>query len=100
MYLDEGEKNRFVENIRKYLRPQTRNFYKNRGIFYRRGYPLYKPPGTGKFSFNLVLANKFNFDVYILEIPNLRNNIKLKALFTQLLQRYIILLKDVNIIGL
>ncbi|ELQ32606.1 mitochondrial chaperone bcs1 [Pyricularia oryzae Y34] len=100
VYLDEGEKSRLVEDIREYLRPQTRNFYRDRGVPYRRGYLLHGPPGTGKSSLSLALASEFNLDVYILEIPSLRSDIELKALFTQLPQRCIVLLEDVDAIGL
>ncbi|TLD03308.1 uncharacterized protein PgNI_12271 [Pyricularia grisea] len=100
VYLDEGEKNRLVEDIREYLRPQTRNFYRDRGVPYRRGYLLHGPPGTGKSSLSLALASEFNLDVYMLEIPSLRSDIELKALFTQLPQRCIVLLEDVDAIGL
>ncbi|KAI7908802.1 mitochondrial chaperone bcs1 [Pyricularia oryzae] len=100
VYLDEGEKSRLVEDIREYLRPQTRNFYRDRGVPYRRGYLLHGPPGTGKSSLSLALASEFNLDVYMLEIPSLRSDIELKALFTQLPQRCIVLLEDVDAIGL
>jgi chaperone BCS1 len=46
--LDETVKQNLLEDMRDYLHPQTRRYYSNRGIPYRRGYLLWGPPGTGK----------------------------------------------------
>lgn len=47
--MDEAVKKELLEDMRDYLHPNTRRFYNNRGIPYRRGYLLHGEPGSGKF---------------------------------------------------
>ncbi|KAI5837398.1 BCS1 N terminal-domain-containing protein [Morchella snyderi] len=62
--LDEHQKEMFVDDIRDYLEPDTRRWYADRGIPYRRGYLLHGPPGTGKSSLSFAVAGKFGLKIY------------------------------------
>lgn len=46
---------------------EWREWYKERGIPYRRGYLLYGPPGCGKTSFVKGIAGQIGYDIY--ELP-------------------------------
>lgn len=63
--LDPGQKTALVEDIREYLHPLTKRWYRERGISYRRGYVLFGAPGTSKISLCLALAGLFSLPVYI-----------------------------------
>lgn len=48
-----------------FLDPQTRRWYSEHSIPYKRGYLLYGPPGTGKSSFSLSIAGELDMDIYV-----------------------------------
>jgi len=99
--LDPVQKAALVEDIREYLHPLTKRWYRERGIPYRRGYVLFGAPGTGKTSLCLALAGLFSLPVYIstLNEPGLSQE-TLSQLFTTLPTRSILLLEDVDAAGL
>mmetsp|Transcript_6597 Transcript_6597/g.25461 ORF Transcript_6597/g.25461 Transcript_6597/m.25461 type:complete len:488 (-) Transcript_6597:27-1490(-) len=49
---------------------QSREWYRNRGIPYRRGYLLYGPPGSGKSSFIMAIAGHFNYGICMLSLSD------------------------------
>ena len=54
--LDENISERLLADVREFI--DTPEWYRDRGIPYRRGYLLYGPPGCGKSSFITALAGK------------------------------------------
>ncbi|KAK4187133.1 putative mitochondrial chaperone BCS1-B [Podospora australis] len=100
VHFDEDAKADLVADIKKYLDPQTRQFYNQRGIPYRRGFLLHGPPGTGKTSLSLALASMFGLDLYLLHIPSVRGDAMLEKLFGCLPPRCIILLEDIDAVGM
>ncbi|KAH8898944.1 P-loop containing nucleoside triphosphate hydrolase protein [Thozetella sp. PMI_491] len=100
VHFDEQVKADLVADIQNYLDPVTRSFYTQRGIPYRRGYLLHGPPGTGKTSLSLALAGYFGLELYLLHIPSLREDAMLERLFTALPPRCIVLLEDIDAVGI
>jgi len=100
VHFDENVKDDIVSDIRNYLNPHTRRFYTKRGIPYRRGYLFYGPPGTGKTSLALALAGRFELDLFVCQIPILSGDSDLQALFENLPQRCIVLLEDIDSVGM
>ncbi|KAI0126295.1 P-loop containing nucleoside triphosphate hydrolase protein [Xylariales sp. AK1849] len=100
VHMDKQTKGELVSDIDNYLEPSTRRFYTARGIPYRRGYLLHGPPGTGKTSLSLALAGKFGLELYVLHIPSLKDDGELERLFTSLPPQCIVLLEDIDAVGL
>ncbi|EXF80033.1 hypothetical protein CFIO01_00929 [Colletotrichum fioriniae PJ7] len=100
VHFDEKTKTELVNDIETYLNQKTRKFYTERGIPYRRGYLFYGPPGTGKTSLSLALASYFNLELYLLHIPSIRDDNDLENLFTALPPKCIVLLEDIDAIGI
>ncbi|EED14486.1 metalloprotease m41 ftsh, putative [Talaromyces stipitatus ATCC 10500] len=97
--MDEEVKKNVLEDMRQFLDEQTQEWYTSRGIPYKRGYLLDGPPGTGKSSFCLSVAGVYELDIYILNLSSL-GDAGLSKLFTQLPPRCIVLLEDVDAVGL
>ncbi|KAK8064430.1 hypothetical protein PG994_007068 [Apiospora phragmitis] len=99
VHMDRTVKEDLVGDIANYLKPATRRFYTTRGIPYRRGYLLYGPPGTGKTSLSLAIAGQFGLELYIIHVPTLGSDMELERLFTALPPKCIVLLEDIDAIG-
>lgn len=97
--IKEKVKNMLIDDVDDFLNPRTRSWYYERSLPYQRGYLFYGLPGTGKSSFSLSIAGRFSLDLYVLSIPSL-NDRSLKTLFDELPQRCVVLLEDVDAIGL
>lgn len=99
--LEHEQKTMVLKDIEEYMDESTSTFYGKHGIPYRRGYLFHGPPGVGKTSFALALANKFNLDVYVLTLldQNL-NDSDLISLLNQLPGRSLLLLEDIDTAGL
>ncbi|KAJ9149542.1 p-loop containing nucleoside triphosphate hydrolase protein [Coniochaeta hoffmannii] len=100
VHFDEATKAELVADITNYLDKNTRAFYTARGIPYRRGYLLYGPPGTGKTSLSLALAGIFGLEMYLLHMPSIQDDGHLERLFTSLPPRCIVLLENIDAIGI
>lgn len=99
--LDEGQKEMIVEDIAEYLHPETKAWYQQQGIPYRRGYLFYGPPGTGKSSLAMALAGQFKLDIHIISLldKNL-DDYNLNRLMKSMVGRPAILLEDVDSAGI
>lgn len=99
--LDAEQKQMIIHDMNEYLHPASSTWYATRGIPYRRGYLLYGPPGTGKTSLSFALAGIFGLDIYCISLqePTLTES-DLMQLFNSLQRRCIVLLEDIDAVGL
>ncbi|CAH0046590.1 unnamed protein product [Clonostachys solani] len=96
--IDYERKQQFLSDIQGFLSEETRLWYTQRALPYRRGYLLYGPPGTGKSSLSLAMAGELDLDVYVINVPDCSNTI-LKNLFETLPETCIVLLEDIDAVG-
>ncbi|KAG8525880.1 uncharacterized protein KY384_000640 [Bacidia gigantensis] len=93
--LDEGVKERIVEDVRDFLCSGT--WYYSRGIPYRRGYLLHGPPGSGKSSFIQALAGELDYNIAMLNLSERGlTDDRLNHLLTVVPRRTIVLLEDAD----
>lgn len=93
--LKQSEKDPLLQDIAEFLDPQTRAWYMQRSIPYRRGYLLHGPPWTGKSSFSLSMAGELNLNIYVVSIPSVDDQL-LESLFDELPGNCVVLLEDID----
>ncbi|XP_037044396.1 mitochondrial chaperone BCS1-like [Bradysia coprophila] len=76
---------------------ESREWYKERGIPYRRGYLLYGPPGCGKTSFVKAIAGQIGYDIYEVQLSNQQlTDESLNILMSSIDKNAILLFEDVD----
>ncbi|GMN29354.1 hypothetical protein TIFTF001_002405 [Ficus carica] len=92
--LDMEVKNFILEDLERFVK--RKEYYRKVGKAWKRGYLLYGPPGTGKSSLIAAMANYLKFDVYDLELTELRENTDLKKLLIAMANRSILVVEDID----
>lgn len=95
--LDDETKSGLLEDINRYLMPNTAKEHGERGIPYRRGYLFHGPPGTGKTSLVIAFASFFGHDIYAINLgASSLTEEGLVTLFERLPEHCIVLFEDIN----
>ncbi|KAH7651027.1 P-loop containing nucleoside triphosphate hydrolase protein [Dioscorea alata] len=92
--MDMELKRTVMEDLTKFV--QSKDYYKSIGKAWKRGYLLYGPPGTGKSSLVAAMANFLKYDIYDLELTEVKNNISLRGLLLGTSSRSIIVVEDID----
>ena len=75
---------------------KSKEYYKEIGKAWKRGYLLYGPPGTGKSTMIAAMANFLDYDVYDLELTTVRDNTQLRRLLIDTSAKSIIVIEDID----
>jgi SpoVK/Ycf46/Vps4 family AAA+-type ATPase len=75
---------------------ESKEWYYDRGIPYRRGYLLYGPPGTGKTSFIRSLASHIKMNVAMLNLSTIANDDALSTTIANIPKNSIVVLEDID----
>ncbi|KAJ3527590.1 hypothetical protein NMY22_g9732 [Coprinellus aureogranulatus] len=93
--LEEGTSAKLVHDVKEFM--ESREWYRQRGIPFRRGYLMYGPPGTGKTSFIAALAAELELDIYLLSLGGSDlDDSALVALLAEVPSRAILLVEDID----
>lgn len=95
LVLAQGQYERLVADLERFFADETR--YATLGIPWHRGYLFEGPPGTGKTSAALALANAFKLDVYYLPLSDIKSDTDLVALLSDVRERSVLLIEDIDI---
>ncbi|KAI0491713.1 hypothetical protein KFK09_025973 [Dendrobium nobile] len=82
------------EDLERFVRRKA--YYRRVGKAWKRGYLLYGPPGTGKSSLIAAVANFLKFDIYDLELTEIKSNSWLRQLLIGTANRSIIVIEDID----
>lgn len=95
IFLPDGTAESVVADVRQFLDSKT--WYTNRGIPYRRGYLFHGTPGSGKTSLICALAGHFRMNLYILNIASCNaSDDNVMSLLSRVPARSIVLLEDID----
>ncbi|KAL0448331.1 UNVERIFIED_CONTAM: AAA-ATPase [Sesamum latifolium] len=92
--MDPGEEKSIIEDLNRFVR--RKEFYRKVGRAWKRGYLLYGPPGTGKSSLIAAIANYLKFDIYDLELTNVKRDSDLRKLLLRTANRSILVIEDID----
>ncbi|XP_058092003.1 AAA-ATPase At3g50940-like [Magnolia sinica] len=92
--MDSEVKQALMDDLEMFVK--RKEFYKRVGKAWKRGYLLYGPPGTGKSSLIAAMANFLNFDVYDLELTDVRRNSDLRRLLIGTANQSILVIEDID----
>ncbi|XP_072984365.1 AAA-ATPase At3g50940-like [Typha latifolia] len=92
--MEEEAKRALKEDLERFVKRKA--YYKRIGKAWKRGYLLHGPPGTGKSTLIAAIANFLRFDVYDLELTNVRCNAVLRSLLVSIGNRSILAIEDID----
>ncbi|XP_020105753.1 protein HYPER-SENSITIVITY-RELATED 4-like [Ananas comosus] len=92
--MDAELKQAVMDDLARFVK--RKDYYKRIGKAWKRGYLLYRPPGTGKSSLIAAMANYLKFDTYDLELTEVGWNGALRRLLTTVANRSILVIKDMD----
>lgn len=87
-------KRRITEDLDRFLR--RKDFYRKVGKAWKRGYLLHGPPGTGKSSLIAAMANYLKFDIYDLELTNVKRDSDLRKILLRTANQSILVIEDID----
>ncbi|KAL3525351.1 hypothetical protein ACH5RR_013723 [Cinchona calisaya] len=92
--MDFEMKDMILKDLERFVK--RREYYRKVGKAWKRGYLLYGPPGTGKSSLIAAIANFLNFDIYDLELTEIRRNSDLRKLLVATANKSILVVEDID----
>ncbi|KAL7615050.1 hypothetical protein Lser_V15G07233 [Lactuca serriola] len=92
--MDTDIKEKVMKDLDRFI--QRREYYRKVGKAWKRGYLLYGPPGTGKSSLIAAMANYLKFDIYDLELTDIKSNSDLRRLLVATANRSILVVEDID----
>ncbi|KAL6583465.1 hypothetical protein OROMI_005543 [Orobanche minor] len=92
--MEPRSKRAIMEDLDRFVR--RKDFYRKVGRAWKRGYLLYGPPGTGKSSLIAAMANYLKFDIYDLELTNIKRDSDLRKLLLRTANRSILVIEDID----
>lgn len=92
--MDPDTKKMIMDDLDIFAR--RKDFYRRVGKAWKRGYLLFGPPGTGKSSLIAAIANYLKFDIYDLELTNLRYGFDPRSLLAATENKSILVVEDID----
>uniref|UniRef100_A0A0E0A3I7 AAA+ ATPase domain-containing protein n=1 Tax=Oryza glumipatula TaxID=40148 RepID=A0A0E0A3I7_9ORYZ len=92
--MDHSLKHSVMYDLERFVK--RKDYYRRIGRAWKRGYLLYGPPGTGKSSLIAAMANYLKFDIYDLELTEVKSNSDLRRLLVGMSNRSILVVEDID----
>uniref|UniRef100_A0A0E0LLC8 AAA+ ATPase domain-containing protein n=1 Tax=Oryza punctata TaxID=4537 RepID=A0A0E0LLC8_ORYPU len=92
--MDPDLKKSIVDDLDRFLK--RKEYYRRIGKAWKRGYLLHGPPGTGKSSLVAAMANYLRFNLYDLDLSEVRVNAALQRLLISMPNKSILVIEDID----
>lgn len=92
--MDAALKRAVVDDLDRFLK--RKEYYRRIGKAWKRGYLLHGPPGTGKSSLVAAMANYLRFNLYDLDLSEVRLNSALQRLLIAMPNKSILVIEDID----
>eukprot|EP01132_Coremiostelium_polycephalum_P001452 gene1452-1830_t len=92
--LDENISEMAIDDISSFV--HGKKWYMNTGVPYRRGYLLYGPPGSGKTSFILAVADRFGKSISIMNMSKGIHDGNIHGIIQKCQKNTILVLEDID----
>lgn len=92
--MDADAKKMVIHDLENFVR--RKELYRKVGKAWKRGYLLFGPPGTGKSSLIAAIANYLQFDIYDLELTDIRSNSDLRRYLISTANQSILVVEDID----
>jgi chaperone BCS1 len=92
--MDSKRKKEIVDDLVTFSK--GKEYYAKIGKPWKRGYLLYGPPGTGKSSLVAAIANFLKYDIYDIELTNVKTNAELRKLLIGITSKSVVVIEDID----
>ncbi|PNX83408.1 ATP binding protein [Trifolium pratense] len=92
--MDSRKKKEIIDDLVTFSK--AKEFYAKIGKPWKRGYLLYGPPGTGKSSLVAAIANFLKYDIYDIELTNVKTNAELRKLLIGITSKSVVVIEDID----
>lgn len=92
--LPDGILEGIMHDVRDFM--GSEQWYRDRGVPYRRGYLFHGSPGAGKTSMVLAVASALDWDVAILNLRDIENDQALMAAMSSIRDRQVVVMEDID----
>ncbi|MGN6416130.1 MAG: AAA family ATPase [Pseudobacter sp.] len=94
VFIDPGMKKRLMEDLQEFA--ESKDWYHQRGIRYKRSFCFFGPPGTGKTSVAMAMAEYLQKDLFVMNLSAFENDSYFNRAFATVTRNAILLIEDID----